>query len=220
MLKSIWTGFNAIRLMAASPLFDETYYAKKYHIPRRLCVLYDVVIGRRFANDPSEEFSAKKYLETYPDIKNSRMPALYHYLKHGEKEGRVYESCTEEIERCPLLNLFDGGWYRKNYLTERGSEYSGPLDHYLNVGWKQGCKPFESFDADRFYRENTDCREEPLGYWYKKRLPTLYINDIVAFEQNGSSRTKKALQYLYHYAQDGMTERFLPADESETAVTI
>ena len=220
LLRSILLGISAVRIMSGSELFDRAYYAKKYHVPKFLSVWYDVLIGRRFLNDPSEEFSAKKYAERYPDIKNSRMPALYHYLKFGKKEGRIYESTVSEINHCPLLELFDRAWYTKTYSRELAEDAKEARSHYLTVGWKQGLKPFDNFDAERFWHENPECREEPLTYWYKNRLPVLYFRDVSETVLDEDPKKRRVMQFLFHYVQDAAIKQLIPEDHAGKDLTI
>ena len=209
MFKLIHAGIEAYHVLNTSPLFDKQYYSKRYHVPACMSVVYDLLIGRVYANDPSEEFSAKKYYETYPDVKASKQPALYHYLKHGKYEGRIYEDTNPLFVQCPILRLFDGTWYADEYLNKEDLRENKPLKHYLLHGWKQKLKPFFDFDIERFYLENPSCNEEPLSYWYKKRLPTLYFVDYVRMAYSNNARWHKALQYLYHFDQDAFAKKVL-----------
>ena len=220
LLRSILLGISAVRIMSSSALFDREYYANKYHVPKFLCVWYDVLIGRRFFNDPSEGFSSKRYVEMYPDIKKSHMPALYHYLKFGKKEGRVYESTVAAVTHCPLLELFDRAWYKKTYSKELASDAKEAFNHYLTVGWKQGLKPFEQFDEERFWLENPACQEEPLTYWYKNRIPALYFQDVSEMVLDEDPKKRRTMQFLFHYLQDAEIKRIIPENHTGKDLTI
>lgn len=73
-------------------------------------------------------FDKEFYLATYPDIRNSNVNPLDHYIYHGWKEKRVPST------------KFDGNYYLKNYSDVRKSEVN-PLIHYVLKGKKEGRFP-------------------------------------------------------------------------------
>lgn len=201
MKEYIKKAIDAYHTLDNSVLFDKKYYEKKYHVPASISVIYDLMFGHILKNDPSENFSAKRYYEAYPDVANSKLPALYHYLKHGIYEGRVYEDSNPEYTYCPLLYLFDGGWYATQYMQNNSDNLSA-LQHYLTIGYKKGYKPFAEFDIKKFYEHNSQCASEPLSFWFEKRLGDFYLTDIVSLVYDMDSRKQRALQYIYHFVQD------------------
>ena len=77
------------------------------------------------------KFDAEWYLEHYPDIVDSGLSALDHYLTYGHTEGRQ-------------PSHFDAAWYLKAYpdVAESGMD---PLMHYVNYGGPlEGRLPFKS----------------------------------------------------------------------------
>ncbi len=73
-------------------------------------------------------FDIEFYLTNYPDVRNSNMNPLDHYIYHGWKEKRVPST------------KFDGNYYLKNYSDVRKSEVN-PLIHYVFHGKKEGRFP-------------------------------------------------------------------------------
>lgn len=66
-------------------------------------------------------FDAAWYLERYPDVANSGVDPLDHYVNHGGAEGR---------KASPL---FDSRWYSQNY-ADVGSSGLHPMVHFLQHG--------------------------------------------------------------------------------------
>ncbi|GHA12327.1 hypothetical protein [Oceanisphaera arctica] len=73
-------------------------------------------------------FDTEWYLSTYPDVAESGMLAIKHYLKVGAFEGR---NPSEH---------FDTNWYLKLYSDVVEAELN-PLVHYLKYGQKEGREP-------------------------------------------------------------------------------
>ena len=69
-------------------------------------------------------FDEEYYLERYPDVKNSKINPLDHYLYYGYKEGRN-PGC-----------LFDTNFYLKKYPDVKKSGIN-PLIHYVDRGMKE-----------------------------------------------------------------------------------
>lgn len=82
-------------------------------------------------------FDSAYYVATYPDMAESKIEPLTHYLKFGWEEGRK-----------PNV-WFDTAFYLEEYKDVKKSGLN-PLEHYLKVGMKQDRKTFKKFDFD-FY---------------------------------------------------------------------
>jgi lipopolysaccharide biosynthesis protein len=89
--------------------------------------------------NPYPIFDPDWYQKQYPQVKQSGLEPLEHYLVRGVNAG---------FSPHPL---FDSTYYRKAYPESR--HYNDPLMHYLTEGWKRGCKPSPNFDP-RFYLAN------------------------------------------------------------------
>ncbi len=79
-------------------------------------------------------FEATWYVQQYPDIAQSGMDPLAHYLQHGATEGR---------NPGPL---FDGGWYVAGNPAI-GITGVNPLAHYLQYGAQEGGDPHPLFSS-------------------------------------------------------------------------
>ncbi|MBV1835598.1 hypothetical protein KUA02_16795, partial [Komagataeibacter pomaceti] len=77
-----------------------------------------------------EGFDPEYYRRTYPDVAESGMDPLAHYLEYGRAEGRSYAQNT-------FPEGFDPEYYRRTYpdVAESGME---PLTHYLEYGRAEG----------------------------------------------------------------------------------
>lgn len=67
----VQTEFQALGLLVEDPLH------------------FFIQFGGELGISPSDKFDTKSYLAMNPDVKNSGMNPLLHYLKHGKAEGRV-----------------------------------------------------------------------------------------------------------------------------------
>lgn len=79
-------------LISKSEYFDKEYVAKQLkHLGLKVKdpLEFFVSFGAELELSPSEKFDAKSYLAMNPDVKNSGINPLLHYLKHGKAEGRV-----------------------------------------------------------------------------------------------------------------------------------
>lgn len=79
-------------LISKSEYFDKEYVASqlkqlgfKVKDPLEFFVSFAAVLEL----SPSEKFDTKSYLVMNPDVKNSGINPLLHYIKHGKAEGRV-----------------------------------------------------------------------------------------------------------------------------------
>ena len=69
-------------------------------------------------------FDANFYLRRYPDIKQSKIDPLTHFMQYGWKEGRNPSA------------LFDAKYYLEKYDDVREARMN-PLWHYVSSGHKQ-----------------------------------------------------------------------------------
>ncbi|QGM92734.1 methyltransferase domain-containing protein [Methylocystis rosea] len=87
-------------------------------------------------------FDAAWYLETNPDVAQSRVDPLTHYLRNGFKEDR---------DPHPY---FCAAWYRALYVAEIGA--TAPLIHYLRKGRYRQLSPHPLFDPSFYSQVNKD----------------------------------------------------------------
>ena len=79
-------------LLAQSEYFDKEYVAnqlKQLGLKVKNPLEFFVSYGAALELSPSEKFDTKSYLAMNPDVKDSGINPLLHYIKHGKAEGRV-----------------------------------------------------------------------------------------------------------------------------------
>ena len=92
-----------IRLLEDSALFNKEWYLQNYFDFKKTHETPEehfLSLGYLEGKQPSEHFDGLSYLKAYPDVAERGVNPLVHYLKYGQKEGRVYQS--------NLLELSDG----------------------------------------------------------------------------------------------------------------
>lgn len=79
-------------VISESEYFDNEYIAKQLEnlgLKIKDPLEFFVLFGAELELSPSEKFDTKSYLEMNPDVKDSGINPLLHYIKHGKAEGRV-----------------------------------------------------------------------------------------------------------------------------------
>lgn len=137
-------------------------------------------------------FNEQYYLENNPDIAESSMNPLFHYVVYGDKEGRspsivfdttCYRSSsvgwTKHINALLHYSYvgryckstpspwFDVDYYLKNNKDVARADLD-PLVHYLEWGGAEGRSPCPHFDGAYYLRKNLDiceARVNPLLHY-------------------------------------------------------
>ncbi len=102
-------------------------------------------------------FDMSYYLDQNPDVSESKMNPLLHYLKFGAREGRNPNS------------IFLTSFYLKQNPDVAESKMN-PLAHYLKYGWKEGRNPSLTFDSSTYQIQNPDVSEsgmDPLSHYFQ-----------------------------------------------------
>lgn len=199
-----------VKALKHSALFDRAYYASKYGVPENLAAAH-FAKKENWENSPSPVFSSQGYYKAYPDVCAVGVNALLHYIRFGQKEGRIYRS----ENKCELYDyfftqtLFDMAYYAQTYLTPEERGTINPIEHYSEIGWKQGNLPNPHFDLDAFRQKYPQCDINPLLYCLKYRVPESFI-------AKSSSPVKLGYQedlyrsYIHMLKQDEAMERVYP----------
>lgn len=79
------------KTIAGSELFDKRWYRR--HQMRGLSKLSDplwhfLALGRKHQLDPSPMFDTEHYISSHPDVRDSNLNPLFHYLEYGIGERR------------------------------------------------------------------------------------------------------------------------------------
>lgn len=124
-------------------------------------------------------FDPDFYLRKYPDVKNSRLSPLDHYLYHGYKESKQPG------------RLFDTNFYLKKYSDVRQSG-ENPLVHYVLHGKREGREciksPFE--DKIKSLKRRINNQNKILDSY------NLLFNDLYINHETVSKGTLKDMQDL------------------------
>jgi hypothetical protein len=176
-----------------------------------------LLIDRGNRTPPHPLFDPAYYLESNPDVRDSRWPPLLHFLLRGGFEGRQPHP------------LFDPHWYMAQYADVAGCGYN-PLQHYVRFGSREKRNPHPLFDAAWYLRTYPDVKAagwdpfvhflerggaegrqpHPLfdSRWYLRRYPEAQrsgLNPLVHYLLHGSARgfnpnrRFNALHYAQHY---------------------
>lgn len=117
-------------------------------------------------------FDADYYLHNNPDVKESGLPPLKHFILHGLTEGRN------------PTGLFDSRFYLENNpdVKENGIN---PFLHFMKNGWREGRNPSRDFDVKYYLELNPDVKAAG-------------INPLVHYIKYGMSegRSTKSLNYV------------------------
>lgn len=143
-------------------------------------------------------FDPAFYLEHYPEVSESGLDPLLHYVRHGAAEGRRACSLFDPeyylrrypdvaVAGNPLLHfvrtgadegrwpnpLFNTRYYlRNNPTVERFA--LNPLAHYLKVGARLGRDPHPAFHTRRYYERHPEleaAEKNPLADWLERGSP-------------------------------------------------
>jgi len=95
-------------------------------------------------------FDADYYLRNYPDVIDSGMSPLKHFVLHGFSEGRN------------PLDLFDTHYYLAKNPDVEASGVE-PLLHFMRYGWREGRDPGENFDVNFYLDSNPDVKQAGIN---------------------------------------------------------
>lgn len=102
-------------------------------------------------------FDEEYYRGRYPDMVDSSVDPLAHYLRHGW------------LERRNPSSLFDTGYYLDNN-PEIAALDENPLLHFCRIGWKELRNPSRDFDVWWYwsnYMDPAKSNDNPLGHYQR-----------------------------------------------------
>jgi len=164
-------------LILAGDLFDEAFYSREAGISgsRAELAAHYLALGEAATLSPSPEFDVHFYRDTNPDVVQSGIGPLAHYLEHGRIERRYpnRRRLRWDAERLEASGLFDA----RVYAWDRGiaalpgfsdaEDYLAIRNHHAPIG--------EAFDNDFYVRAYDDV----LGTGVANRaMPVLHYIDI------------------------------------------
>ncbi|WP_238313542.1 rhamnosyltransferase WsaF family glycosyltransferase [Methylobacterium crusticola] len=163
-----------------NPLFDAHWYADRYGIPGGAAAAFADYRDHAGSRSPHPLFDAPWYLSVYPEVAQSGMDPLAHYLTEGTRRGYnphpLFDTAyylaqgggqAPREHETPLVDyladgrnwdrsthpLFQAEWYRRQIPDIVAQGYN-PLRHYVTHGAPAGYGPNPLFDyhwyADRY----------------------------------------------------------------------
>ncbi|MBM3595356.1 MAG: glycosyltransferase [Alphaproteobacteria bacterium] len=149
------------RLLGKERILDTSIFSSEW-LTRQNASLRDVSL-KVYLSDPRNRtvsphplFDSEFYLTAYPDVADSGMFPLVHYVMHGWREGR---------DPHPL---FPNDWYLAQNPDVVAHGQLSPLDHYLMHGWKEGRWPNPLFNPRSYLERYPDVEAaefEPLTHF-------------------------------------------------------
>jgi hypothetical protein len=160
--------------------FDAAYYLASYSDIEAAGVDpldHFIRIGWEEGRNPNAVFDTRFYLAHNQDVAASRKNPFVHYILNGREEGRP-GSAPRSIDRDERLieelpddravaAEFDAAYYLASY-SDVGAAGVDPLDHFMQVGWKEGRNPNAVFDTKFYLADNRDVaasRQNPFVHY-------------------------------------------------------
>ena len=151
-------------------LFDKKWYEQHYLESTKYSgssYQHYIQVGWKKGYVPSPYFSTKKYLENNPDVKESGICPLLHYMKDGKRENRkIYYSYEYFGDIFREDGLFDEMYYRAQ--LKDGECAGSSFTHYATIGYKKGYDPSPEFSTSKYLKINFDLGDNicPLLHYY------------------------------------------------------
>jgi glycosyltransferase involved in cell wall biosynthesis len=196
------------------PLFDTTYYLKRY--PDVVASDFNPLVhylkcGANEDRNPSPLFDTAYYLKQYPDVSASGLNPLIHYLEYGACEDRNPNP------------LFDTAYYLKQYPDVSASGLN-PLVHYLEYGAHEDRNPNPLFDTAHYLKQYPDVLASglnPLVHYlefgaHEARKPNSLF-DTAYYLKQYPDVLESGLNPLAHYLEFGAHEARKPNSLFDTA---
>lgn len=177
-LKQIFKERRDLFVIRHSPLFDATWYARKY--PDVIAsgmspAVHYLRHGGFEGRNPSPRFYSDEYLAMYDDVRRARQNPLLHYELCGRAEGRPISSAHFRLSRMPFAAIrnrmrvnaeariirksafFDGKWYLRNNPDVAAARMD-PATHYLLHGVESNRNPSPDFCNEEYLTLHSDVR--------------------------------------------------------------
>ncbi len=150
-----------VQVLAGSPLFDPVFYARQAGIegpPDELAQHY-LALGEAALLPPSPGFDPRFYRDYYPDVAQTGMSPLLHYILHGQQESRYPNPARlrSDAQRLTASGLFDARAY----------------------AWSRGRPPLPGLSDPEDYLVGRD-HQTPIGAGFDSRLYGQLYPDTLA----------------------------------------
>ncbi len=129
------------------------------------------------------DIDLKNYVDHFSQVKSLRVSPLYHYasqkrlLAWQDLAGRssddrratptrmTLEADERRTVKAALSEVIDRNYYLSRYDDVRRSNID-PLDHFIDIGWREGRRPDPLFDTAFYLRENSDVTDSGINPLY------------------------------------------------------
>ncbi len=148
---------------SAEKLFDPIFYSDRnpdLHIDKKDLYKHFCLYGWRERRDPNPFFSIEKYLDLNPEVQDSDINPLFHYVATGGRRDiggifdvQYYEKQKPDVFNCDML----------------------PLEHFVFIGLHEGIKPSRGVDLFSFLTS----KEMTLSPWTLARLLVERIQSLI-----------------------------------------
>lgn len=188
--RSVGPGIASVETMMAElrALFDDAHYRDQLPEPVDGDLLeHYLQDGWRRGLNPSAAFDTDQYLGANPDVAESGINPLLHFVRHGRAEGRptAVPPASEQTagvpdeaavaarvvaealpEGDPAAALFDPAYY----AAQLGAVPDGVslFEHYMDSGWRQRLDPSPAFSTAYYLDTNPEVAAagiNPFLHW-------------------------------------------------------
>jgi regulator of replication initiation timing len=169
-------------LISRSGFFSKDWYLSRYPdvaVPGLDPIEHFLDFATLELRDPGPFFSTEYYLSRNPGAAASTSNPVVHYVTEGLGQKLIIRGVDWQRQRTILRKsgFFDPDWYLRTYLdvARTGAD---PLDHYLDIGDKEGRCPSPYFNAKQYLLDNPDVAEHG-------------INSLLHYLQSGAAEGRR-----------------------------
>lgn len=163
-------------------------------------------VGWREGRDPNPWFCSRAYLERHPEVAESRVVPLFHFLEHGAWTEELEPPCEHAIAYYDRRPARDPATDRDDRIDGGDSDYDPELDEQYRVIQ-------DSFDAEYYLAMNpqvAQTRIDPLRHfvqqgWQEGRDPNAWFS-ITAYLESYPDISHAGINPFYHYLVAGRAE--------------
>ena len=155
--------------------FDAQFYLQRYADVRDSGadpVSHYCLYGWREERDPAPDFSTSYYLAANPDVAAAGLNPFWHFIASGRQEGRsglpLPLDAVVDVghDQATIAAHFDTAFYLNQNPDVTQSTVSA-VDHYCNVGWREGRDPGPFFSTRYYLETNPDVAAAGVNpFWH------------------------------------------------------